>query len=267
MLRLRGLFCRSNPATKSPVLLFRRIFKFEPAKVAQMEQRLNNRHVPGASFPLHAWLVTAKGEWPARIRDMSGNGAALLVDAAAAAAPGDPVQVRFALGAHRQTLPGRIVQARPGGAQFQYGVGLQFPDFPARQSYLQLLQPVAIGQSLRPVPDERVTQDEPGFIKHIFRGEENSVLTVWLAKSPGTPLHSFEFELQDTFCRGEAASGKLEAYSLESDGSHKNRFHTPIRDESGELETEIRHLVRWLIPNLSTVVPDDVRALLQRFVI
>ncbi len=249
------------------MLLFRRIFKFEPAKVAQMEQRLNNRYTPGAAFPLQAWLTIGGREWPAQVRDLSGNGIALRVEPAAHPAAGATVQVRLALKEHEQTLPGRIVQARPDGALVQCGVGLAFPDFPARQTYLQLLQPVAIGQSLQAVPAERVTQDEPDFIRHVFRGEEGAVLTLWLAKTPGTPLHSFEFELQHYFCRGEAATGRIEAYTLETDDSPKTRFRTPVRDSSGELATEILQLVRWIIPNLASTVPDDARALLQRFVV
>lgn len=246
--------------------LFRRIFKFEPARIAQMEQRLNNRYTPGAAFPLQAWLVTGGRDWPARVRDISGNGLCLLVDAAARPEAGLPVKVRLAVHDHRQELSARIVQVRAeSGGRLLCGLGLVFDDFPARQAYLQLLQPVAIGQSLQPVPVERVAQNEPQFIKNVFRGEEGSVLRIWLARTPGTPLHSFEFEMQDYYCRADAASGRLEVYTLEADDSHKGRFHHPVRDSSGELEAEIRQLFRWILPNLAATVPDDVRAFLQRF--
>jgi hypothetical protein len=39
----------------------------------------------------------------------------------------------------------------------------------------------------------------------------------------------------------------------------------PVFDSSGGLHDEIRQLFRWILPNLSRDVPDDVRAFLQRF--
>lgn len=263
--RVAGLVLSARPGYQLAVPLFSRIFNFEQAKVSQMEQRLNNRYTPGAAFPLQAWLVTGSNEWSAQVRDISGNGIALLVDAAARPAAGTPARVRLAVGDYQQAIPARIIQVRESGRSSLCGIGLQFEDFPALKSYLQLLQPIAIGQSLQPVAAERVVQNEPQFTKLIFRGEEGSVLTVWLQKTAGTPLHSFEFEMQDYFCRAVAGAGQLEAYTLEADNSHKGKFKTPVRDSSGELEAEIRQLFRWILPNLAPSVPQDVRGFLQNF--
>lgn len=230
-----------------------------------MEQRLNNRYAPGAGFPLQAWLVSDGREWPAKIRDISGNGIAIVVEPAARPAADRPVAVRLAMRDYRQEIPAKLIQARENEGQLQCGLGMRFDDFPARKSYLQLLQPVAIGQSLQPVAADNIVQNEPQLIKMMFRGEEGSTLTVWLARTAGTPLHSFEFEMQDYFCRAEAAGGKLDVYTLESADSHKAKFRTPVRDSSPELEAEIRQLFRWILPNLAPTVPDDVRAFLQRF--
>lgn len=260
-----GLFYECDPATKSPVPLFSRIFNFEKTRVSQMEQRLNNRYVPGASFPLQATLLAGEQEWPAKIRDISGNGIALVVETATPPAAGTPVQVRLMLQDYRQDIPAKLVQARTSGGQLQCGLGMQFADFPSRRAYLQLLQPIAIGQSLQAVAADRVIQNEPQLTKLIFRGEEGSVLNVWLGKAAGTPLHSFEFEMQDYFCRAEAAVGRLDVYTLEEADSHKGKFRTPVRESSGELEREIRQLFRWILPNLSASVPGGVRAFLQRF--
>ena len=133
------------------------------------------------------------------------------------------------------------------------------------RSYLQLLQPIAIGQSLQAVAEERVVQNEPQFIKQVFRGEGDSMLIVWLAKTPGTPLHSFEFQMHDYFCHADVKSGVLEAYLREATDSHKGKLSNPVFDMTGGLRDEIRQLFRWILPNLSPTVPDDVRAVLQRF--
>lgn len=230
-----------------------------------MEQRLNHRYTPGAGFPLQAWLVTGGREWPARVLNVSGNGLGLLVEPAAKPATGLPVRVRVSMSQHQQTLDAKLAQVRAETKGMYCGLGLVFRDFPEQKSWLQLLQPVAIGQSLQAVPAERVVQNEPQFIKQVFRGDEQSVLTVWLDKSFGTPLHSFEFEMQGYYCRAGANTGTLEAYTLEETSSHKGKISNPVFDAEGDLHDEIRQLFRWILPNLSKSVPDDVRAFLQRF--
>jgi hypothetical protein len=57
----------------------------------------------------------------------------------------------------------------------------------------------------------------------------------------------------------------LEAYVREATDSFKGKLSNPVFDTSGGLHDEIRQLFRWIMPNLSRAVPDDVRAFLQRF--
>jgi hypothetical protein len=124
---------------------------------------------------------------------------------------------------------------------------------------------VAIGQSLEPVPDERVIQNEPRFTKKVFRGDDQAMLTVWYEKASAEPLHRFEFQMHDYFCHVDGKSGVLEAYQREDSGSHKGKLSNPVFDISGSLHAEIRQLFRWILPNLSPHVPADIRAFLQRF--
>jgi hypothetical protein len=160
---------------------------------------------------------------------------------------------------------GTLAHFHPEQKGLHCGVGISHADFPRRKAFLQLLQPIAIGQSLQPVAAERVLQNEPQFIKQVYRGESDSVLTVWLEMAMGTPLHSFEFRMNDYFCRAMMQTGVLEAYALESAESHVARLSNPVFDTSGALHDEIRQLFRWIVPNLSQAVPDDVRAFLQKF--
>ncbi|RXK55496.1 PilZ domain-containing protein [Oleiharenicola lentus] len=249
------------------MLLFRRIFNFEKPKVEKLaDLRLNQRYAPGAAFPLQAWLIGPNFELPGKVENLSGNGLGLLTtDHDSGLRHGQGVKVRLALADFQLTLSAKIAHLRPVARGQYCGLGLQFGDFLEQKSWLQLLQPVAIGQSLRGVPPERVAQNEPQFIKQVFRGEENSALTVWLEKSFGTPLHSFEFETHDYFCRADAKLGVLEAYVREATDSHKGKLSNPVFDTSGGLNDEIRQLFLWILPNLSREVPDDVRAFLQRF--
>lgn len=249
------------------MLLFRRIFNFEKPKVEQLaDLRLNQRYTPGAAFPLQARLIVGPAETATKVEDISGNGLGLILPAPLTSLrESQTVQVRLTLADFQLTLAARVAQVRSASRGQFCGLGLQFGDFLEQKSFLQLLQPVAIGQSLKAVPPERVVQNEPQFIKQVYRGEENSALTVWLEKSFGTPLHSFEFETHDYFCRADARLGALEAYVREAADSHKGKLSNPVFDTSGGLNDEIRQLFRWILPNLSRDVPDDVRAFLQRF--
>lgn len=247
------------------MLLFRRIFNFEKNKVVQSEQRLNQRYTPGPSFPLQAVLKLGDQKWPGKVSNISGNGVALIVDPVSAPADGQTAKVLLSLDRHQIELDARVIHLKPAEKGLYCGLGLSFPDFNVQKAYLQLLQPITIGQSLMAVPGDRVIQNEPQYIKQVYRGEEGSVLTVWLETKPGTPLHSFEFQMQDYFCRAKMKTGALEAYMLESAESSTAKIANPVFDTTGGLHDEIRQLFRWIVPNLSRSIPDDVRAVLLGF--
>jgi hypothetical protein len=260
------LFYATDAANKLPVLLFRRIFNFKKAKVAeQLEHRLNARYTPGAAFPLQAKLGVAEHDWPAKVQNISGNGIGLLVGRDATVAVGQSARVRLLLKDYQFEVEGRLTHVKPQARGIYCGAALVFDDFIVQKAYLQLLQPIAIGQSLRPVAADRIIQNEPQFIKQVYRGESDCVLTVWLAMTMGTPLHSFEFRMHDYFCRAKMETGVLEAYQLEATESHKAKLTNPVFDRTGGLQDEIRQLFRWIVPNLSQSVPDDIRAGLQGF--
>jgi hypothetical protein len=248
------------------VLIFRRIFNFEKAKVEQLEQRLNQRYTPGAGFPLQVLLSLAPYNWkPAKVLNISGNGLGLLLTKEDKVLNPQAARVQLLLDGHKLEIPAKLAHVRPHEKGVFCGIGLKFDDFLDQKAYLQLLQPISIGQSLQPLAADRIIQNEPQFIKQIYRGEGDSVLIVWLEMTMGTPLHSFEFRMNDYFCRAMMGTGVLEAYTLESTESHKAKLSTPVFDTSGDLHDEIRQLFKWIVPNLSSAVPDDVRAFLQKF--
>jgi len=242
-----------------------RIIDSDQAAIERMEQRLTTRYTPSAAFPLQAWLLTEGNETPAKILDISGNGIGLLLEPDALPAEGDAVQVRLRFGAHQQLLDGRVAQLRPEAAKAYCGVGLKFADLLTRKTYLQLLQPIAIGQSLRPVPAEQVLQNEPSLSKRSFRGDDQSLLTVWYDRSINPTIQRFEFRTTEYFCQLDRSSGVLEIQSHADSGAHEGKSSNPVFDISGTLQAEVRQLFRWTLPNLAAVVPDDVRAFLQHY--
>lgn len=248
------------------MLLFRRIFDFQKSDAQQfVDQRLNRRYVPGRLFPLRAVVRDGARESPARIQDLSASGMALVTDPAAAPAAGREVDLRLTLDGHQLDLRAHTAHFRPVDGGLLCGMQLVFGDFTQLKSYLQLLQPVSIASTLQPVDPARVQQSEPQFIKQVYRGESDSVLSVWLERRLGTPLHSFEFRMRDYFVRAEAARGVLEVFLREQiEATHKGKITTPVFDTSGGASDEIRQLFRWVVPNLPAEIPDDVRDFMQR---
>lgn len=247
------------------MLLFKRIFNFEKAKVEQMEKRLNRRYVPGAGFPLRTSIHNGGQSHPTVLQDMSGNGVGVVVSKDIALDPGQMLRLDLELGQHRMELDARLVHLQPHGQGFYYGLGLKFGEFQAQQAYLQLLQPVVIGQSLQPMPDNRPAQNETGFWKQIFVGESDSMLTVTTALANGPALHSFEFRMSDFFCQGSLKTGQLETGTQAPNAALEAQMSNPVFETSGGLHAEIRQIFRWIMPNLSAAVPANVRGFLQKF--
>ncbi len=212
------------------VLFFRSLFDFQKAEVRQIEQRMNRRYTPGRAFPLRAELGGADGARPVEIHNLSATGIALAADrgttppAGLVRQGGHTVGLRLTLEEHVLDLKARTAHARPGDDDTVCGFELLFDDFSRQKAWLQLLQPVALGTTLAPVDPALVRQNEPQFIKQVYRGEADSVLNAWLARSAGTPLHSLEFQARGLFVRADAQARVLEVFFREEmEDTHKAR--------------------------------------------
>jgi len=247
------------------MLIFRRIFNFEKAKVEQMEKRFNQRYVPGTAFPLRAGLHCAGRDCPAKLQDISSNGVGVLVGTDTDLADGQFLRVDLMLDQHRLEIDARLIHQQPRENGIYLGLGLKFGEFELQKTYLQLLQPVIIGQSLKPMAPDRITQDEPQFLKQVYLGEPDSLLTVRAKTTPGMPLQSFDFRMNDNYCQGTMKNGGPEAYALESIDPAGAKLSRPVFETSGGLHDEIHQLFRWVVPNLASTIPDNVREFLRKF--
>ena len=247
------------------MLIFRRIFNFEQAKVEQLEKRLNQRYVPGPSFPLQATLHYGGRDFSAKILDIASNGVGVLVAPGTALAAGHHLRLSLMLEKHRLEIDARIAHLNPRENGIYLGLGLLFGEFELQKSFLQLMQPVAIGQSLQPMSADRVIQDEPELTKQIYIGEPDSLLSIRMENKPGLPLHSFDFRMHDYFCRGVMQKGQTDIYPLESIDPYGARLTNPVFETSGGLHDEIQQLFRWVVPNLTSVIPENAREFLKKF--
>jgi PilZ domain len=248
------------------MLLFRRIFDFRKSNLLQIEQRHNQRYTPGPLFPLRATLQMAGRDRTGSIHNISATGVGLLLERDNDLVTGRSGQLRLALDQYELNLKARLIHAQPRTEGFFCGVTLDFEDFTLQKAYLQLLQPISIGCTLQPVAAPLVIQNEPQFTKLSFRGEANSLLSVWRENAPPAELHSFEFMMQDYFVRADAKVRVMEVFQrAQVDRPPQLKVTAPMIDVLGGANDEVRQLFRWIVPNLPAAVPGDVRGFLQSF--
>jgi hypothetical protein len=146
------------------------------------------------------------------------------------------------------------------------GLAVEFGDFAQRKGYLQLLQPIAIGSSLEPVDPQLVEQNEPRFTKAVFRGEFDSVLSVWRESAAGGAIHNFELTMHEYLVRGEAHVRVLEVFHRsQTERPPQMKVSAPVFDLSGGVNDEVRQLFCWVVPNLPAGFPEDIRGFLKQF--
>lgn len=263
---------------RNRVLLFRRILSFKPETVAAQEHRRSQRYAVGEDFALKAVLVTAgrdaDGEplkpsdgrgrpWGCQVVNLSSTGLNVRVSASLYAARGDACTVTLKLERYEIELPGELAHFRAGREIATCGVALRFDEFTQQKAYLQMLEAVSIGASLKPVPAAKVLQDSPGFRKFQFAGQGDELLSVWQAD--GYPVPSaFEFRFHDHYVRG-APGEPLKVYGREDGGEGPIGYSMPALNLSAIHAAEVRRLFGWIVPNLSAEVPAQVRGLLAEF--
>ncbi len=252
------------------MLFFERILNL---KNNPKEQRRASRYAVGPAFPLKAvlnlvgrdefgeLLKSSDGQgwdWVGRPINFSATGVSLQLPPATAARRGDPCRLNLSLADCELTLPCHVAHLR--GHQDSVLFGLTFDFVPAKTppAYRQLLELVAFGASLKSekVKTAAAGADAAGYVVEHYGGDYESHLTVWREATAGA-IQWFEFQLADYCVRGSAASGTLEFASLQK--QKKSRPVTPAQVE------EIHQLFRWVVPNITGAVPEDVRHSLQEF--
>ena len=238
------------------MLLFSRILNIKKSQARQMERRLERRYPPGRLFPLFATIDVAGEPRAAKVLDLSAHGAGLQVSGPAYAA-GLAAQLHLQLDETWMEFPCRIahVKVLPKGCRL--GLAAQFKDFATQKAYLQLLQPVALGSSMRPIAPEEIRQDEPEMLKAVFTGLPGSELSVWRQGN----------HLDEYVIRGDSTVGVLQIsprkqmprLSAVAKSAAPKKLPTAVHDE-------VRLLYNWTMFNLPKEVPGDIRSFLQGFV-
>lgn len=244
--------------------LFKSILEAEPAALTADEKRKLPRYPLGDDFIFRTKLTLfqtgGKGkDWSATPVNLSVTGASVQVSMAAVAFQREQCRLKFSHGDYLLDLPATIAHFRCYSQYSLCGIIFNFPDEEARQSYLQLLEPVAIGSSLKAA---HVDQDAPGRPKEKYTAGNGSVaLTVW-RNEPENSIISFDFRMRQYGVSWMKGLAELEVYGLATDESAVEQ----ILSLSEEQNEEVRWLFCLAVPNLSKAVPLDVRKFLATLV-
>jgi len=247
------------------VLLFRRIFDFQKSNVPHLEQRHNQRYAPGREFPLQARLHADAGDWPGRVLNISASGIGLLLERAIGLTAGQACRLHLELDQYELDLDVRLAHAETHADGWHYGLTLSFADFPLQKTYLQLLQPISIGCSLKPVTIGPFAQNDLPLAQYSFQGDAGSKLTLWRDKPPATSLHHFEFLLPGYIIKADVQARKLAVSLRPPDPSNAGKSSMPPTELSDDTKADVRQLYRWIVPNLPESLPAEARAFLQTF--
>ncbi|MEO6994923.1 MAG: PilZ domain-containing protein [Lacunisphaera sp.] len=247
------------------VLLFKSILEDEIAPATPDDKRRLPRYPVGDDFIFRTKLTLfqsgGKGkDWSATPVNLSVTGASVQVSLAAVAFQREKCVLKFSHGDYHLELPGTIAHFRCYSQYSLCGIVFNFPDTESQQAYFQLLEPVAIGGSLKAVD---VVQDAPGRPKEQYAaGNGSAALTIW-RDEPENAIISFDFRMRQYGVSWTQGLAELEVYGLSVDPTAAGEDIVTLTDEQNE---EVRWLFCLAVPNLSKAVPLDVRKFLATLV-
>jgi hypothetical protein len=157
-------------------------------------------------------------------------------------------------------MPGVIAYFRNFTQYSLCGLSFTYPDDATRQSYLQLLEMVVLGSSVKASGKAKAPN---GLTRETYKGAKETRLNVWRNASSETISH-FEFRIDDCYIRGHAQNFKLEVDSAE--GEHGLAPAGRTSAFSPAKHAEVKQLFRWVVTNFTKEVPGNIRKFLEMFI-
>lgn len=255
------------------MLFFKRILK-EPAPSAAaaapvVERRSEQRFPISAEFPLKAVLSfvardasgapmsnTRHGwNWKGRLIDCSEEGARIQLGAGVGIGVGEACDLKLSVQDFELTVPCHVINVteQPDGSIL--GLKHAIADKETLAAYRQLVDVIALGATLK-LQSKSAKPDESGYLVEVYGGANaSSRLTVWRYPGKGG-VGAFEFTLKDNMVR--AAAGQRVEFFADIDG-------TGSMPATSEKCVEIGRLFQWVVPNLPTDLPAEIRAFLRHY--
>lgn len=249
------------------MLFFKRILNATQGGSSR-EKRRANRFAINPDFPLRAVLSLTgrdnfgnklsisdnKGwDWKGHLVNFSSTGARMNLPPAALAARGDDCNLKLSLDGYQLVIPSRVAHLKEHRDHVVFGLELNLTESETRQAYRQLIDLVALGASLKPRHEAQL--DASGYLLEEYGGNEDATLKVW-RETVQQLVTAFELKVKDYYIRGTAKNRKLQF--LSGDNAAALKPLPAVR------HTEMQRLYRWIVPNLTKEVPEDVQAFLKQ---
>ena len=250
------------------MLFFKRILK-EPEPVVktvpQVERRSTKRYVINPQFPLKAVLSFIGRDdtgapmsksrhgwnWKGRLIDCSEQGARMELGPTLKVVARDMCDLKLRVEEFELTIPCHIANIREQAEGLVFGLKHDIEDEATRNAYRQLLEVLALGSTLK-LQFKQAKPDESGYLVEQYVCIRPARLRIWRHPADQS-VAAFEFQLKDSLVR--AAAGRGIEYLSGADA----RPAPPAKAR------EIQRLFSWVVPNISPVVPEDVREFLQDY--
>lgn len=253
------------------MLFFKRILKeAEPVtSTAPMVERRSAKRFPvSPAFALKAVLsFIARDEsgapmsnsragwnWKGRLIDCSEQGVRIQMGPGLKVELGEPCDLKLTVDDFELTVPCHITNIREQPEGMVFGLKHDIADETTGSAYRQLLEVLALGSTLKLQP-KAARPDPSGYLVEVYASNRPSRLTVWRHPADGS-VSAFEFQLKDNLVRG--AAGHTVEFLSDLGG-------TGSQPASTAKCLEIGRLFAWVVPNLASAVPDDVREFLKRY--
>ena len=250
------------------MLFFKRILKESAAAAnptAPAERRTIPRFAINPQFKLKAVLSFTKRtdtqspkgntrpgwNWKCRILDCSEQGVRIKMDPALKVQARDLCDLKLSVEGFELTIPCHIANIREEPEGLVFGLKHDIEAEQTWSAYWQLLEVVALGSTLK--LHRRTTKpDETGYLVEQYVNNRPAHLTIW--RHPANQaVAAFEFRLKDNLVR--AAVGQPLACLTGPAG----------RPATAAQALEIQRLFSWVVLNLASAVPDDVREFLKNY--
>lgn len=236
---------------------FRRILQSSEKAVAPEKRQGGQRLVVTEEFPLRVAIAPGdpgdRWNWKCRLLNCSEPGVRIQTEAAVTTVAGAPCQLRLDLEGFELVVPCLVSNQRRQGERLFLGLKQVITDAATLGAYRQFLEIVALGATLR----LHVRRSQPPGSEYLveqYVSARRSCLNVW--RHPATAMVAgAEFILRDCLVR-VMPGHPLEYY----DGTDATKAPRAAPDQA----LEIHRLFRWVAPNLSLSVPEDVRKFLQK---
>lgn len=244
----------SAPAAPAPAL---------PA----VERRSQERHPVSPDFSLKATLCyvgrdetgapmsdsRAGWHWRGRLVDCSDAGVRIQLGPGLRAMVGESCDLRLGIHDFEITVPCHVTNINETAEGAVFGLQHAIMDEATLLSYRRIVEVMAIASTLRLL--SRADQpDESGYLVETYGSDRSARLTLWRHPSDAS-VSAFELQLSD--CQLRAAEGQgIEYFSGAAGGS---------RPATAQRCHDIHRLFQWVVPNLPSAVPADVKEFLQGF--